>query len=84
MLSPAQHLRKRWTRDEVGVLENSGLIAGQRLELIDGDLLEKAVKDRRYVNATTRVRLWMERVFGAESVECEALRLIQLGQYFLG
>jgi Uma2 family endonuclease len=70
--SPTDHSRKRWTRDEVNALERSGLLVGQHLELIAGELLNKMGKNRPHVNATTRLRLWMERVFGAEFVACEA------------
>jgi Uma2 family endonuclease len=70
--SPTDHSRKRWTRDELNALEHSGLLAGQHLELIAGELLTKMGKNRPHVNATTRLRLWMERVFGAEFVACEA------------
>ncbi len=70
--SPTEHSRKRWTRDEVSALEHAGLLAGQHLELIAGELLNKMGKNRPHVNATTRLRLWMERVFGAEFVACEA------------
>jgi Uma2 family endonuclease len=71
-ISPTDQSRKRWTRDEVSALENSGLLAGQHWELIGGELLNKMGKNRADVNATTRLRLWMERVFGPESVECES------------
>jgi hypothetical protein len=42
------------------------------LELIAGELLNKKGKNRPHVNAATRLRLWMERVFGAEFVACKA------------
>jgi Uma2 family endonuclease len=70
--SPTDQSRKRWTRDEVTVLESCGLLTGQHFELIGGELLNKMGKNRPHVNATTRLRLWMEQVFGAESVECES------------
>jgi Uma2 family endonuclease len=70
--SPTDYSRKRWTRTEITALENSGLLAGQHLELISGELLNKTGKNRPHVNATTRLRLWMERIFGAEFVACEA------------
>ncbi len=70
--SPTGHSRKRWTRAEAQTLESSGVLAGQHLELIAGELLNKMGKNRPQVNATTRLRLWMERVFGAEFVACEA------------
>jgi len=70
--SVTDQTRKRWTRTEVNALENSGLLAGQHLELIGGELLDKMGKNRPHVNATTRLRLWMEQVFGAEFVACEA------------
>ncbi len=71
-LSPTDYVRKRWTRAEVQALENAGVLAGQHVELIAGELLDKMGKNRAHVNATTRLRLWMERVFGAEFVGCEA------------
>lgn len=70
--SATDHSRKRWTREEVNTLERSGLPGGQHLELIAGELLNKMGKNRRQVNATTRLRWWMEMVFGAEFVACEA------------
>jgi Uma2 family endonuclease len=42
------------------------------LELIAGELLNKMGKNRPHVNAATKLRVWMERVFGAEFVMCEA------------
>jgi len=70
--SPTDHSRKRWNRTEFNALENSGLLAGQHLELIAGELLKKMGKNRPHVNATTRLRVWMERTFGPEHVACEA------------
>jgi Uma2 family endonuclease len=70
--SPTDRSRKRWTRDELKALERSGLLADQHLELIAGELLNKMGKNRPHVNATSKLRLWMERVFGAEFVACEA------------
>ena len=65
--SPTEYARKRWTRAEVQILDTSGILAGQHLELISGELLNKMGKNRPNVNATTGLRLWMERVFGADS-----------------
>jgi len=70
--SPTDESRKRWTRSEVSALEATGLLAGQRVELIGGELLNKMGKNRPHVNATIKLRLWMERVFGGEFVACEA------------
>jgi hypothetical protein len=39
--SPTDESRKRWTRSEVNAVENAGLLAGQRVELIGGELLNK-------------------------------------------
>jgi Uma2 family endonuclease len=69
--SPTDQSRKRWTRSEVIALESSGLLAGQHLELICGELLNKMGKKRAHVNAATRLRLWLERIFGPEFVACE-------------
>ncbi len=71
-MSPTDQSRKRWTRSAVSALERAGLLAGQHPELIGGELLNKTGKNRPLVNATTRLRLWMELVFGAEFVACEA------------
>ena len=39
--------RKRFTRDEVEQMLDAGLFAGQRFELIDGDLIDKMARLRR-------------------------------------
>jgi Uma2 family endonuclease len=38
--------RKRWTRAECDALESSGLLANERLELVEGDLIDKKGEKR--------------------------------------
>jgi hypothetical protein len=44
---PAEPPRKRWTRAECEVLETTGLLDDQKLELIDGKLINKVGKNAR-------------------------------------
>jgi hypothetical protein len=47
--------RKRWTRAECDALESSGLRANERLELVEGDLIDKQgeKRPRPFANPTT-------------------------------
>jgi Uma2 family endonuclease len=63
--------RKRWTRAECTLLQESGLLDGQRFELIDGELYNKMGKGRPHTIALTLVRNWLMRVFGEQFVETE-------------
>ena len=64
--------RKRWTRAECEVLERSGLLANEHLELIDGELITKMGKNRPHVILVKRLLIWLVRVFGEEFVNAEA------------
>lgn len=63
---------KTWTRDEVAVLESTGLFDGTHFELIDGELIDKIPKNRRHVNGTRRARKALTAVFGDDRVDQEA------------
>ena len=63
--------RKRWTRAEYEEL-SSGLLEGQRLELIDGELINKMGKKRPHVIGMIFLRNWLTEVFGARRVQTEA------------
>jgi Uma2 family endonuclease len=63
--------RKRFTRSEVDQMEESGLFAGQRLELIDGDLIDKMGQNPPHAGA---IQLCMEalmRIFGVGLVRVQ-------------
>ena len=57
-----------WTREACSSLEESGIWALQRLELIDGELISKLGKKRPHTNAFVIVQGWLIRVFGAQHV----------------
>ena len=69
---PGYPPRKRWTRAECQMLEPTGLWEGQRLELIEGDLIDKMGKKRPHVNVTILVKQWLVSVFGELQVTQEA------------
>ncbi|HTC90611.1 MAG TPA: Uma2 family endonuclease [Bryobacteraceae bacterium] len=69
---PMDPPRKRWTRAEFAVLEDSGLCDQQRLELVQGELISKMGKKRPHVNALVAVQAWLVRTFGEQFVNPEA------------
>ena len=64
--------RKLWTRAECSTLEAAGLLDGQHLELIEGDLINKMGKKRPHVSALGFLTAWAIRVFGEGLVNTEA------------
>lgn len=64
--------RKHWSREECQALEASGVLEGERLELIDGELIDKMGKKRPHTIVLTLVVSWLRRVFGEEFVNQEA------------
>jgi hypothetical protein len=56
--------RKLWTRSEFDELYSSGLLNGQRLELIEGELIDKMGKRRPHVISLTLLHQWLVGVFG--------------------
>jgi Uma2 family endonuclease len=64
--------RKRWTRSECMLLEESGLWHDQHVELIDGELYNEMGKNRPHVNAVTILREWLARIFGWEFINTVA------------
>lgn len=63
--------RKRWTRAEVESLSTSAL-AGERLELVEGELVSKMGKKRPHVNALVLLLGWLVQEFGLRFVNPEA------------
>ena len=64
--------RKRWTRAECDELSSSGLFERQRLELIEGELIDKMGKNRPHVISLTLLLGWLIEVFGLHLVNPEA------------
>lgn len=63
--------RKRWTRAECQLLQDSGLWDGQHFELIEGEIYDKMGKGRPHTIALTLVRNWLLGVFGKQFLETE-------------
>jgi Uma2 family endonuclease len=68
---PQEPPRKLWTRIECVALEESGVWAQQKLELIEGELISKMGKKRPHVNALVAMQAWLIEAFGAEFVNPE-------------
>jgi Uma2 family endonuclease len=63
--------RKRWTRTEYESLSAAALNE-ERLELVDGDLIDKMGKKRPHVIALNLIRGWLVETFGLLFVNSEA------------
>jgi hypothetical protein len=63
-VAPPDPPRKRWTRAECDVLEASGLLDQESLELVEGELISRAGRKRPHVNSLTEVHGWLVQVFG--------------------
>jgi Uma2 family endonuclease len=70
-LSSFEPARKLWTRAECAAFEATGLWDQQKLELIEGELIDKMGKKRPHTNGQTFTQGWLIRVFGVEFVNIE-------------
>ena len=68
---PIEPLRKLWTRDQCEQLEQAGLLDQQRLELVDGELINKMGKNRPHVVVLAYIMHWLFQTFGKEAVNSE-------------
>ncbi len=68
---PLEPRRKRWTRSDCSVFEATGLWDEQRLELIEGELIDKMGKNRPHTNALVLIQAWLIGVFGVALVNPE-------------
>ena len=64
--------RKLWSRAEYEELPSSGLLNLQRLELVEGELINKMGKKRPHVNSLSLLQGWLVNVFGVRFVNPEA------------
>ena len=69
---PGYPKRKRWTRAECEALESTGLWDTGKLELIEGDLIDRMGKKRPHVTTMILVMEWLAAVFGQRHVTPEA------------
>ncbi len=69
---PMSPPRKRWTRAECELLERSGLLLNERLELVDGELINKMGKNHPHVRALALLMNWLKNSFGWEFVYQES------------
>jgi len=60
--------RKRWTRAEVDALAATGLFGEERLELLEGELINKMGKKRPHVNSCAILFEWLTVTFGSRRV----------------
>lgn len=63
--------RKKWTREEVDRLLETGIFEGQRFELIDGELIDKMGQGPRHANAIRRINQLLSKFFGVERVQAQ-------------
>jgi Uma2 family endonuclease len=63
--------RKRFTRTEVEQMLDAGLFAGQRFELIDGDLIDKMGQNPPHSYALRLLLAWLVKIFGVERIQVQ-------------
>src|SRR5689334_11104025 len=63
--------KKRFTRDEVEWLLRKGFFAGQRYELIDGELIQTMGQDPPHASGIRRLKRWLVSVFGDDPVQIQ-------------
>ena len=68
---PLESPGRRWTRSDCEVLETSGLLDYERLELVEGELISKTGKKRPHAITVGLLRNWLAAIFGLMLVETE-------------
>jgi Uma2 family endonuclease len=63
--------RKRFTRSEVGQMLDAGLFAGERFELIDGDLIDKMGQNPPHSHSLRLLHAWLTKIFGGERIQVQ-------------
>ena len=76
VLAPLQETgvapRKKFTSDEVRRMLDSGIFAGQRFELIDGDLIEKMGQNPPHASAIHLALEWLADLFGVARIRVQS------------
>jgi len=70
-LTPEALPRKRFTRQEVERLMESGVFDGQRWELIDGDLIDKMGQKPLHASAIRRVLIALAKIFDLSLIQVQ-------------
>jgi Uma2 family endonuclease len=63
--------RKRFTREEVELLAETGVFDGQRYELIDGDLIDKMGQKPPHASAIRKIVDWLVGFLGSPRVQVQ-------------
>lgn len=63
--------RKKWTRDEINGLIQSGYFDGQRFELIDGELIDKMGQGPRHAGAIEVLLVLLAEKFGLRRIRVQ-------------
>ncbi len=63
--------RKRFTVEEVQQMLDAGLFAGQRFELIDGDLIDKMGQNPPHAQAIRLVHRWLAKILDPGRIEMQ-------------
>ncbi len=71
LFSPLQPPRKKWTRAECAFLDTLDFWNQQKLELVEGELINKMGKNRPHGNALTTLVDWLKQTFGSLFVQQE-------------
>ena len=64
--------RKTWTREEVAALAKSGELNVERLELVEGELIDKMGKNRPHIIVQHQIAKILNDVFGIDRVSMES------------
>lgn len=64
--------RKRFTRGEVDQMTNAGLLEGQRLELIDGDLIDKMGQNPPHAFTLRAIQQLLLKFFGGNLIQIQS------------
>jgi Uma2 family endonuclease len=71
MSAVAQPPHKTWTRAEIDALQAAGLLAGARLELIEGEVFDKMGQNPPHASAVCRFATKLAAVFGLDRVRIQ-------------
>jgi Uma2 family endonuclease len=67
----SQPPRKTWTRREIEALEAAGLLAGTRLELIEGEIFDRMGQNPAHASAVCRLVMALASIFGLDRVRTQ-------------
>src|SRR5580658_9219799 len=70
-IAEAAPARKRFTQEEVEALAATGVFAGQRYELIDGDLIDKMGQNPPHVTAIQLLLKWLASLFEVDMIRVQ-------------